>query len=521
METKVDAKDLKVGMFVADLDRPWIDTPFLLQGFLIEDDQQVRQLQRHCQFVIVDRARSVGDEFAAPPSATTAARSAPGPSATARGNVTPLPGKPAAATSPARAPEPRAGVRADGAHANVTPLGRRSANGGPRLVVPPPPAREHAPGGSLLGGLMDRVRGMLKRPVPTLPEDPADLARDAIAEKPAAPIRPSVLPPDVPFTIYEEAVGVEEEIGSARQAFTRSSDELQKLAADVWAGHPVQIERVEEVVDDMVESMVRNPDALMWVTRLRERDRTVYGHGLQVAVYLVAFGRHLGYPKPGLAQLGTIGLLLDIGKIRLPRELLEKHGRLSSGEFETVKAHVAHSLDILEETPNWPVEILEGIAQHHERMNGSGYPKGLKEDEIGLFGRMAGIADCFAALTKSRPYAEAVSSYEALRSISSWGGEFFHAPLVEQFIQAIGVFPVGSLVELSSGEVAVVVSHNKLRRLKPRVLILTAADKTPSAYPVMADLLYDPKLGGSEPAFIRRSLPAGAYGLDPRENYLS
>jgi HD-GYP domain-containing protein (c-di-GMP phosphodiesterase class II) len=267
--------------------------------------------------------------------------------------------------------------------------------------------------------------------------------------------------------------------------------------------------------------MVRNPDALMWVARLREKDKTVYGHGLQVAVYLVAFGRHLGYPKAELAQLGTIGLLLDIGKIRLPRELLEKHGRLSSGEFETVKAHVAHSLDILEETPNWSPEVLEGIAQHHERMNGSGYPKGLKADEIGLFGRMAGITDCFAALTKSRPYADAVSSYEALRSISSWGGEFFHAPLVEQFIQAIGVFPVGSLVELSTGEVAVVVSHNKLRRLKPRVLVLTASDKTPSAYPVMADLLYDPKLGGDQPAFIRRSLPAGAYGLDPRENYLS
>ncbi len=489
MESKVEAKDLKVGMFVADLDRPWIDTPFLLQGFLIEDDQQIRQLQRHCQFVIVDRARSVGAEFSspakAPPPVAPAARDAPG------ANRSPVPGK-----------------------ANVTMVvaeGNPDAGDNPR--VKGEKAAPVAGRGGLLGGLMDRVRGILKRPAPTLPEDPTELAPEPVRSATAA----SSLPPPV----YPDIRTVEEEISTARDTYGRTAEVLRKLASDIWAGHPVQINRVEEVVDDMVESMVRNPDALMWVARLREQDKTVYGHGLQVAVYLVAFGRHLGYPKPDLSQLGTIGLLLDIGKIRLPRELLEKHGRLSSGEFETVKAHVAHSIDILEETPNWPPEILEGIAQHHERMNGSGYPKGLKEDEITHFGRMAGITDCFAALTKSRPYAEAVSSYEALRSISSWGGEFFHAPLVEQFIQAIGVFPVGSLVELSTGEVAVVVSHNKVRRLKPRVLILTAADKTPSAYPVMADLLYDPKLGGAEPAFIRRSLPSGAYGLDPRENYLS
>jgi HD-GYP domain-containing protein (c-di-GMP phosphodiesterase class II) len=259
----------------------------------------------------------------------------------------------------------------------------------------------------------------------------------------------------------------------------------------------------------------------MWVARLREKDLTTYGHGLQVAVYLVAFGRHLGFPRAQLAQLGTIGLLLDIGKTRLPRELLEKQGRLTPAEFEQVKTHVALGLEILSATPNWAEEVSEGIAQHHERMNGSGYPHGLRAEAIGIYGRMAGIADCFAALTKSRPYAEAVSSYEALRSITGWGGEIFHAPLAEQFVQAVGVFPVGSLVELSTGEVAVVVSHNKVRRLKPRVLLLTGPDKTPSGYPTMVDLLYDPLLGGDEPAFIRRSLPSGAYGLNPREHYLA
>jgi HD-GYP domain-containing protein (c-di-GMP phosphodiesterase class II) len=515
METKVAVRDLKIGMFVADLDRPWIDTPFLLQGFLIEDEQQLRQLQRHCHFVIVDRARSTGEEYEAPPAAkpepvrtgeprviVTTKQQAP--------SARPAPAKPGAPAAPGRRAAASPGT-AD-AESDAVAQPSRAASGAPARAVPELP-RDAGTHGSLLGGVIDRVRGLWQRPANPLPAEPIELP-------PQAP-RVSLLPPTVQMTIYEDERTVEEEIAPARAAFTRTSEVLAKLAADVWEGQPVEIERVDEVVDEMVESMVRNPDALMWVSRLRAHDITTYGHGLQVAVYLVAFGRHLGFPRAELAQLGSIGLLLDIGKIRLPREILLKQGPLTSGEFETVKAHVAHSLDILDETPNWHPDILDGIAQHHERMNGSGYPRCLKEEEISFYGRMAGIADCFAALTKPRPYAPAVSSYEALRSISGWSPEFFHEPLVEQFVQAIGVFPVGSMVELSTGEVAVVVSHNKLRRLKPRVLLLTAPDKTPSSYPTMVDLLYDPKLGGDKPAYILRGLPAGAYGLDARENYLS
>lgn len=473
MQSKVAVKDLKVGMFVADLDRPWIDTPFVLQGFLITDRHQIAELQRVCEWVVIDRARSTGDEFR----------------------------KPEAAAAPERRRvEPSATMTTEEA------TGRPSTQ---RFDEPARPAA--ATGKGALGGILDSLRGLLKRP---------EKATEPAATAAEAP-RGSLFPPSIPVTAYPDTRTVEEELAPARQAFDRTSEVLRKLASDVWAGHPVEIARVEEVVDEMVESMVRNPDALMWVARLREQDITTYGHGLQVAVYLVAFGRHLGFPRAELSQLGTIGLLLDIGKIKLPKALLDKQSRLTPEEFETVKSHVALGLEILSATPNWPPEVIEGIAQHHERLNGSGYPRGLKAEQIGIFGRMAGIGDCFAALTKSRPYAEAVSSYEALRSITGWGGEYFHAPLTEQFVQAIGVFPVGSLVELSTGEVAVVVSHNKVRRLKPRVLLLTAPDKTPSAYPIMVDLLYDPVLGGEEPAFIRRSLPSGAYGLNPRENYLS
>ena len=154
-------------------------------------------------------------------------------------------------------------------------------------------------------------------------------------------------------------------------------------------------------------------------------------------------------------------------------------------------------------------------------MNGTGYPRGLVGDEISIYGRMAGIVDTFAALTNHRPYAAAASSYEALRSISGWAGDFFHEPLVQQFVSSIGVFPVGSLIELSTGEVAIVVAHNKVRRLKPRVLVVTGPDKTRSPHPAMLDLLYAPNVSGEEQVFIKRGLPAGAYGLDLTDFYVA
>jgi HD-GYP domain-containing protein (c-di-GMP phosphodiesterase class II) len=333
--------------------------------------------------------------------------------------------------------------------------------------------------------------------------------------------RASLLPPGIHVQTYQTVVSVEEEAPRAREVVAQSTDLLDKLVHDIRLGQSFEVDRVEEIVDDMVDSIVRNPQALMWVAKLREQDITAYGHGLQVSVYLTSFGRHLGFPRAQLAQLAQVGLLLDIGKIRLPRELLQKQGRLTDVEFDSAKAHVQHGIEILRETPNFPRDVLAGIEQHHERMNGSGYPRGLVGEEIGIFGRMAGIVDCFAALTNHRPYAAAVSSYEALRSIAAWGGEYFHEPLVQQFVSSVGVFPVGSLIELNTGEVAIVVEHSKVRRLKPRVLVVTDPDKQPVSYPAMLDLLYNPKRGGDEAAFIKRGLAPGAYGLDLKDFYLA
>ena len=508
MITKIYTAELKLGMFVADLDRPWVDTPFLLQGFLITDQSQIVELRKHCEFVIVDRARSTGKEFAPAPAI----------------NV----------QSTARAPMQRAVATA-------------ASGGGANGAVEPPPAQAE---GSTVSGARRPMR--LEEMSATAKVQPIDVDAPAIdpddtllgkfiglfgykARSPkGGPVREppretkeeyaarvALLPPDIPPQTYRDAVSVEQEVPRARAVVAQAAELLEKLVADIQKGSRFEVERVEEIVKDMVESIVRNPDALMWLARLREQDSRTYGHGLQVSVYLTSFGRHLGFPKQQLEMLAQVGLLLDIGKIRLPRELLEKQGKLTDEEFEIAKTHVDHGLEILSQTPNFDAQILEAIEQHHERLNGTGYPKGLEGDEISIYGRMAGIADCFSALIKKRPYAEAISSYEALRSLTSWGGELFQEALVQQFVSSVGVFPVGSLIELSTGEVSIVVAHTTVRRLKPRVLVVTGPAKTPAAHPTMVDLLYDPRLGGEEPAYIKRGLPAGAYGLDLRDFYLA
>jgi HD-GYP domain-containing protein (c-di-GMP phosphodiesterase class II) len=507
MATKIPTTELKVGMFVADLDRPWVDTPFLLQGFLIEDADQIRALVQHCQYVMVDRSRSTGEEYEAPalpkampPAASRVVAAPPGAER--------APARPATqATAPAPAPAAR-GTR---------PPSPRDAAAGPAALLRAPAARGvPASGEGFIGRIRSSFRGLWhKERAPERPriEPPKETPQEFEA-------RAALAPPGVVVTTYVDQVSVEEEVPQATHVVERTAEVLDNLVQDIRLGGSFEVEAVQEVVNEMVESIVRNPDALMWVARLREQDIGAYGHGLQVSVYLTAFGRHLGFPKGLLASLAQVGLLLDVGKIRLPRELLEKQGRLAPEEFEQVKEHVQHSIDILSETPNFDPEVLAGIAQHHERMNGSGYPRGLVGDEIGVTGRMAGIVDCFAALINHRPYAAAVSSYEALRSITSWGGDYFHEPLVQQFVSSVGVFPVGSLIELSSGEVAIVVAHNKLRRLKPRVLVVTGPDKQKLPHPAMVDLLYDPRVGDAENVFIKRGLAAGAYGLDLADFYV-
>lgn len=500
---QIPVESLREGMFVAELDRPWLDTPFLLQGFLVDSPIELETLRRYCRYVYVDLDLSHADlaasirraELTGGPSAPEAAPTVP-----IRFDTV-LDEKPAGVRE--RPPRP-VRIRSD---VEISRRTRERFRDFIRATAVAPTVHAHEPTWRrALSWLRPGAgRGMSKQ----LREGIAD-AREALGGQ---------LPEGVQLRRYVDRAPIEDELPRARTAFGTGEQALDALVRDVRSGRVPDVQQVGGAVDEIVDSMVDNPDALMWVARLREERVQAYQHGVKVALYLIALGRHLGFPRRELSNLGMIGMLADVGKTRLPQALLEKPGMLAPAEYNVVKEHVRLGLEVLAGSVRLAPAIVEGIAQHHERLDGSGYPKGLRGDEIGLYGRMAAIADSFAALITSRTYANACAPQDALMNLYEWAGTSFHEPLVEQFVQAIGIFPVGSFVELSSGEVAAVLAHNRVRRLEPRVLVLTAPDKTPLADPFERDLLRGSKPADGGRVRIVRGLAAGAYGLRLHDYY--
>jgi HD-GYP domain-containing protein (c-di-GMP phosphodiesterase class II) len=388
VKKRIPVSELRFGMYIAELDRPWTDTPFVFQGFVLSNAQQLEALKKYCESVIVDVDRS-----------TTI--------------------------------EPRA----------------------PRVA-------------------------------------------------------------------YPERASVEQEIGSAKSAYTSGRALMRDVLSAVRIGRTLDADRVRSAVGAMTESVLRNPDALLLFAQLRAKGEYAESHALDVAIYMITFGRFLQLEPGQIEFLGYLGLLQDIGKVRLAPELLEKRGRLSMEEFERAKLHVHYSVEILRTTPGLPGDLARIAALHHERHDGSGYPKGLRGNEIGMIGSIAAIVDTFDALTVKRPYADAVSPSAAISMLYKWRGVFYDAHLVEQFIRCIGIFPVGSMVELNTGEVGVVIAQNLTRRLLPRVMVIRDAQGNPLLPHKMLDLAREPKATAQEPYRILGTLESGAVPFDADELFL-
>jgi HD-GYP domain-containing protein (c-di-GMP phosphodiesterase class II) len=393
----------------------------------------------------------------------------------------------------------------------------------------PPPTPSNDADARLVGGVTVSGGEVLHtRHRPDFDADGADIAaRDLPAHGRRASWSQSeldhelaaVLPPGTKRTYYEPRSTITQEMPRARKTFETSAHTVRKLVEEIDRQGQLPLEEAREAVGDMVESMLDNPDAMLWVAQLRETHLDTYQHSVRVSLYMIALGRTLGMPREMIELLGLVGMLADVGKTRLPRALLDKPGMLTPDEYKIAQDHVRLGLDVLDADLPLAPEVRAGIAEHHERIDGTGYPRALKGTQISIWGRIAGIADCFSALITERPYAKAMAPQDALMSLYEWAGTAFHPPLVEQFVQSIGVFPVGSLVELSNGEVAVVLAQNRTRRLEPRVIVLADAQKNPIPQPFERDLFRQAAVRGAKPLRIQRGLPAGAYGLKPHDYY--
>jgi HD-GYP domain-containing protein (c-di-GMP phosphodiesterase class II) len=271
----------------------------------------------------------------------------------------------------------------------------------------------------------------------------------------------------------------------------------------------------------MIDSIMRNDDALSWLVRMKKKDDYIYTHSIACAVWSMVFAKHLGLSAAEIHVLATGMVFMDVGKTTIPTELLIKSEALTPAEMEIMRTHVTHGVAIVSRIKGIDGRVIEMVRCHHERYNGTGYPSRLSGGNIPIFARIAGIIDTYDAMTTLRPYAKPHSPYDATRQLSKLAGVEFPAEVVEQFIQAIGVFPVGTLVELNTGEVGMVIAQNRVRRLRPKVLLLLDRDKQPFTAATVVDLrnqLTDD--ANRQSLWIERGLAPGDYGLDPTEYYL-
>ncbi len=291
---------------------------------------------------------------------------------------------------------------------------------------------------------------------------PLDLDLDlelGLASLPSAPEAP---PP---------RVALSDEIHVAKQVLAEASALMSNVLADVRLGKMVELDRIEPVVERMIQSVLRNPGALSCLGRVKQKDHYTFEHSVNVSVLMVNFCHHLGLNRRTTRDAAVGGLLHDVGKVHTPDEILNKPGPLTDAEFATIREHVGNGVDTVSAINGISDLSLAIVAQHHEHMNGGGYPAGLQGEQISQVGQMAAIIDVYEALTSTRPYRSAMEPSQALQRIFGWNKQF-NNELVQRFIQCVGIYPVGTLVRLESGMVAIVVEANPANLLRPTVRVV-------------------------------------------------
>lgn len=305
-----------------------------------------------------------------------------------------------------------------------------------------------------------------------------------------------------------------EEFPVAKAAVSLLSETVDSIFEQASRGGALDVVKVKQSVEPMIDSISRNPDACIWLARMKQQDSYTYQHSVGASIWAVALGRQLGLPRSDLRTLAVGGLLFDIGKLRIDPELLAATRSLTDEELARARGHVAHGVEMIKASGLMNKDVLDMVAHHHERHDGSGYPDGLLGDKIPIYARIAAVVDCYDAITSHRSYARALPPSEAIKKLYEWRDIDFQAELVEEFIQAVGIYPAGTLVELSSGEIAVVVSEYRTRRLRPKVMVLLDAKKQPVTEVKMIDLLSEKVSSDGRELEISSSLEPEAYGID-------
>ncbi|MFK7858664.1 MAG: HD-GYP domain-containing protein [Granulosicoccus sp.] len=310
----------------------------------------------------------------------------------------------------------------------------------------------------------------------------------------------------------DSGVLVEDEIDAATEVHNLASQTISNLFEEIRLGAEIDGGKVKQAVNGCVDSILRNPDASVWLTRIQAKHQATAQHSLNVAALSIVLAKSLGMSNRELEDIGVCGMLHDVGKTSLPSELLEKAGPLTPEERAEMQRHARYGRDILLSTKSVMSGAADVAHSHHERPDGLGYPRKLTDDSIPLFAKIVSIAEAYDTMTVRQPYRIAFSPSDALQELYSQRGKQFDEDLVVRFIDAIGIFPPGSIVEMLNGEVGIVLSNTK-DKLRPRVIIILDAIGEPTAQRVVDLSQMDADVQGNVYQ-IKSTHSDGAYGID-------
>ncbi|MFT6904470.1 MAG: HD-GYP domain-containing protein (c-di-GMP phosphodiesterase class II) [Oleiphilaceae bacterium] len=392
IKEKISSQELCIGMYVVELDRPWTETPFLFQGFLISSSEEIDQLRQYCQYVFIDVTQTTVD------------------------------------------------------YAKT-----KTAN------------------------QSQEVKN--KR-------------------------------------IYK--VPVEQELAVAATHFDFAKNSINNALNSLRFSQEMNTKEIKKAVRNCVDSIVKNPNAMMWFTQIKNKDDYTAEHSLRVGIISIALGQELGLMEGELEDLGMAGMLHDVGKINIPIEVLNKEGSLNKEEYELIKTHAALGRQLLMSKSDAPPITVDVAYSHHEQMNGKGYPRGITADKIPYFAKIVGVVDAFDAITSDRVYSDARSTLEALRILYDCRGTQFDEEVVRSFIRLIGIYPPGHIVELTNGEAGIILSCQQNNKLRPKVIIVRNAEKKLCRERVL-DLSLDQKDKEGKPLRVKEVFTDGKFGIHLQE----
>lgn len=394
--TQIDVEDLKIGMFISDLDRPWQETNFLFQGFELKTEADIAAVQAQCRYVFVDVSKQT------------------------------------------MILQPR--IR-DISHPNVESSGQETAHRHARF---------------------------------------------------------------------------KEEIYHASHVHRQVSTVVKSFMQEVSLGNGIDVALAKEAVAACVDSIITSPDVMLWLTQLKKRDEYTSQHSMNVAILAIALGRQLNFSTAELNHLGMCGMMHDMGKMRVPLEVLNKPARLNSDEAKIMKAHTTLGWKLLMSSHDMYGGAIDAAYSHHERLDGTGYPRGLKAEQISQYAKIIAIADMYDAVTSDRVYQDGRTHLEAISLMAKGGGTHLDSDLTTHFIECLGIYPPGSLIEMSNGEVAVVIETDPNHKLKPKVIFVLDENKQPRASELV-DLAHMSLDKSGQPYKIIKMVRAEDYNIDLAE----